>query len=857
MRTSKLILTIGTALAFVAPTAVYAQAAPAGGSTGAGDDTAAIVVTARRIEERLQDVPISITVFNQQQLNNKNIKDATDLATYTPSLSADNNFGQDNTTFAIRGFVQDIGTGPSVGTYFGDVVVPRGGSNGQPVGDSANSGDFFDLQNTQVLKGPQGTLFGRNTTGGAVLFVPQKPTDKLEGYVMGGYGNYNQRRIQAVINAPLSDSFRVRLGVDRQLQDGYLKNISGIGPKDFNNVDYTAVRLSIVGDLTPNLENYIIASYYRSSDHGGLNKLTAADADETLGAPGTGFGPAAAAQLARQNATGNFYAVENAQADAGLVTTQWQVINNTTWKATDNITIKNIASYAQLKQTGVNPIFGASWPVTVNGGTYNTDFQTANSPAGGDIANESTFTDELRFQGTTSDNRFNYQAGAYFESVSPLSEVGSQSPGFVNCTNAATFQCTDPFGGQLAALGVPAAFAHVGSINYTVGKTSYRDVGLYGQGTYKLSDQFKATAGFRYTWDRETVNSTQEIYQFDTPPAYGIAAIGCENLAVETYPNCFTHYATKSSAPTWHADLDYTPSHNILIYGSYSRGYRAAVIAPDLPFGGTAANPDSSLNYIKQEKVDTFEVGLKSSFVEAVRGTFNIAGFYNNFTNQQIQVGFLPTAVGQAAGLADTAAPLNAGKSKIYGAEVEASLSPFHGLDLTLGYTYLRTRIDAVLGTAASVDYQTQASFNVGDPLVLSPRNKLVVGADYTLPTPGDWGKLTVGGSVTYRSSELSNYIDRGNDGPAGAPVTAASLANSAAIRAAGTLPALTLIGATINWVGVAGKPFDLGFFVTNLTNRHYYNYAAGLGGASLGFEVESVGAPRMFGGTLKVHFGQ
>ncbi|MFT3968302.1 MAG: Plug domain-containing protein, partial [Sphingobium sp.] len=152
---------------------ILGAAAPLPALAQAADDHETIVVTARRTEERLQDVPISITVFNQQQLSNRNVVNSQDLATYTPSLSSNTNFGSQNSSFAIRGFAQDIGTAPSVGVYFADVVAPRGASNGVPTGDGAGPGSFFDLANVQVLKGPQGTLFGRNTTGGAVLLVPQ------------------------------------------------------------------------------------------------------------------------------------------------------------------------------------------------------------------------------------------------------------------------------------------------------------------------------------------------------------------------------------------------------------------------------------------------------------------------------------------------------------------------------------------------------------------------------------------------------------------------------------------------------------------------------------------------------------
>ena len=826
----KNLLVMGTALAGTIPAAAYAQNA-------GGNDVGDIVVTARRVEERLQDVPISISVFNQQQLADKNVTNATELATYTPSLAANNNFGEDNTTFAIRGFAQDIGTAPSVGVYFGDVVAPRGGSNGQPIGDGASVGNFFDLQNVQVLKGPQGTLFGRNTTGGAVLFVPQKPTGRLEGYVEGGVGNYNQRRIQAVINVPLSDTFRVRLGFDRQKRDGYLNNISGIGPDKFENLDYTAVRLSIVGDLTPNLENYVIASYSVSNTNGAINKEVAADPAEGL------FGAFAAGQLAAQG-TG-FYNIENAISNAHLRTKQWQIINTTTWKASDTLTVKNIASYAQLVQKGNSPIFGNLWMVPAGGVVYPTNFQQSASPPGLASANESTFTDELRLAGNSADNRLTWQVGAYLEVARPLGQVGSQSPGFASCRggNGGDFQCTDAFRGLLAdELHIPAAFLPgIGNINYTVGTTAFHDVGLYGQATYKLTDQFKVTGGFRYTWDHETIDTVQRVYALAVAPAYGTTGFTCTNAVVATAPGCFTHFYTSSHKPTWLIDFDYTPSHDLLVYAKYARGYRSATIAPNIPEGGTPAAPDTSVNYVRPEKVDSFEIGAKASMEGSVHGTFNVALFYNKFSDQQLQVGFLPKP-GFEGQYPQTAAPVNAGKSTLYGAEIEASLTPVTGLEFTLGYTYLHTRIDAVLSAPANPAYNTQPAFLVGDPEALAPRNKVAFGATWTLPLPASIGRLSVGGSVTYRDKMLTNYIDRFNP--------TASLAQWS------YLPKLTLVDANINWKGVAGSPVDLGFFVTNLTNKKYYTYVAGLGSSQLGFEDASVGAPRMYGVTMKVKFG-
>src|SRR4029453_15139608 len=148
---------------------------PATQTTPAQDQAAAaepgeegeIIGNARGVAERLQDVPISITVYDQGQLQDRNIVIATDLATYTPSLSVNQRFGAEKASFAIRGFNQDISTAPTVGVYFADVVGVRA-QGGTTSGNTVGAGSFMDLQSVQVLKGPQGTLFGRNTTGGAV-----------------------------------------------------------------------------------------------------------------------------------------------------------------------------------------------------------------------------------------------------------------------------------------------------------------------------------------------------------------------------------------------------------------------------------------------------------------------------------------------------------------------------------------------------------------------------------------------------------------------------------------------------------------------------------------------------------------
>ncbi len=821
---------------------MMASPAMAQSDNGAEASTNDIIVTARRVEERLQDVPISITAYNQEQLADRNVVNAQDLARYTPSLSANSNFGNENSTFALRGFVQDTGTAPSVGVYFADVVAPRGASNNIPVGDGAGPGSFFDLANVQVLKGPQGTLQGRNTTGGAVLLVPQKPTGELGGYVEGSIGNYDLRRIQGVINIPVMESLRIRLGVDHQSRDGYIHNNSGIGPKDFGDVNYTAVRFSAVADLAPNLENYIIASYSRSNTNGTIQKLIAAD-------PAEGFGAFAGNQLTKQGS--GFYDAWQTMENPSSKIEQWQVINTTTWQASDTLTVKNIASYAELRDKLTSALFGTDLN-TANIGLPNGSFgfATVNPVPGGATGSQSTATEELQLQGRAFGDRLTYQTGGYLEVSDPLGLSGSQSPVYGNCTDVTAMICTSPLS-LIPVAGIPA-----GVVNYTASRTSFRDVGLYAQATYKLTEQLKLTGGFRYTWDR--VSNDSQLVTYTGFPAIGYSAptdLYCSNpagtnSATVTLANfnrttdCRVNLTQKSSAPTWVIDLDYTPMRDLMMYAKYSRGYRTGTVSPTVPL---------SLAYVQPEKVDTYELGLKGSFREFLHSTLNIAGFYNDFSNQQIQLDFLqysdPTGATNPPSVSPTTAPANAGSSRIWGVEIDGSIRPFHGFTIQGSYAYLNTKIRSIQTFTVdgpSTGFVVYGQARVGDPLLLSPKNKYTVTATYDLPLDSSIGNISIGATFTHSDKALGNYSSRFYTSP--------DPALQAEFRSLSWLPSSNLLNLNASWDSIAGSPVDLAIFATNVTKEKYYTFLPGVSGT--GLAVASLGEPRMYGLRLKVHFG-
>jgi len=807
------VLCAGGLLAALSPTAVTMAADAETDATSQQPDIAEVVVTARRTEERLQDVPISITVFNQEQLSEHNVVSANDLVKFTPSLSSSNRFGAESASFALRGFVQEDQTSPSVAVYFADVVGPRaqGGTGG---GNGAGVGAFFDLQNVQVLKGPQGTLFGRNTTGGAVLLVPTKPTSLTEGYVEGSVGNYDMRRAQGVFNAPLGDSVRMRLGVDRQVRDGYLKNQSSKGPDDFADIDYLAARASLVADLTPNLETYFIYQYSNSETNGSLPKVVIANTDENCAPTETAQGLAAlygplicSQQLARAAAQDyGYWDVENDNTNPKLDLKQSQLINTTTWLASDLVTVKNIASYSRIQQDVSQNINGSNMVIPgPDVGIPITYVDLYQDPERHNISQQ-TFTEELQLQGEASSVPLKYQAGVYYEKSKPLNGYqGSYANIFLSCIDPQAQQCSDPLG--------------FGFLINSLTKYTFENKGIYTQSTYELTDTVSLTGGLRYTVDEVKAIGASRLYVFPEPNAP--FALCVTNGIPSNDPDvCAVSGSQKSKKPTWLVDLDWKPTTDLMLYGKYARGYRQ----------GSVNASNSTIVSWEPEKLDSFEVGAKYSFRAAVSGYANLALFYNDFQDQQLQANLYPDGTDPAA--APAATIVNAGKSTIQGLELDGSFLFPHGFSLNYGYTLLDTKLKSFDAQPIPGYLPPLPTSQVGGDLALSPKHKVSLTAQYALPLDPALGDMNVSASYTYTDSQISSSTS---------PI--------------GTLPSTELWNLNLNWKGIFSGPVDFGAFVTNLTNEKYPVYVGG-GYGSSGFDTYILGQPRMYGAKLRFNFG-
>jgi iron complex outermembrane receptor protein len=819
----------------VSAAGLYA-ATPALAQEGAGDaGSGDIIVTARRTEERLQDVPISITVYNQQQLTNRNIATATDLATATPSLSVNQRFGAEKASFAIRGFNQEGTTAPTVGVYFADVVGIRSQS-GTTGGNSVGAGAFMDLQNVQVLKGPQGTLFGRNTTGGAILLVPQKPTDKLEGYVEGTLGNYDAKRVQGALNIPLADTFKVRVAIDRNKRDGYMKNMSGVGADSFQDLDYFAARLSIVADLTPDLENYTIAHYSDSHSTGLGSRIVACDPNAVGFTAITAL--AACDQIARARARGDGPLTSDvSNPDPYLRIKQWQVINTTTWKAGDNLTVKNIMSYGEYRERTKFNLYSDNFfvsnppPNLSSFGfpplTPGTPFQyvVLNPTANQNNAAQNSFTEELQLQGQAAGGKLDYVIGGYLEFARPMGWNAGHTSVFLDCASPELTQCrNNPF--------------FIGSITDSRNKYAFDNHGVFAQATFNISDKFAITAGGRYTFDKIVAQAETTDINF-LPLNFGVSNRTCQDTIRFTGPGgvgkkvvtepsgCHVDFRQSTSKPTWLIDLEYKPSSDLMVFAKYARGYRQG----GLNVGAIGAESWGP------ENVDDYELGLKTSFRGAVSGFFNITGFYNNFKDQQVNASLIAKP-----GQSGRQTIVNAGRSEIYGVEIDASATVFDSLRFDLGYTYLRTKVkelDLPTLPATSPFASILATTAVGQELIFSPHNKVTLTATYTLPLDESIGKVSLGATFTHTDKYF--YDASGNT------------SIPAFLR---IMPKSDLLNLNVNWDNVAGTPVSAAFFMTNVTNQ-IYAVASGGGWSSAGFGDLYYGQPRMWGFRLKYKFGE
>jgi iron complex outermembrane receptor protein len=259
----------------------------------------------------------------------------------------------------------------------------------------------------------------------------------------------------------------------------------------------------------------------------------------------------------------------------------------------------------------------------------------------------------------------------------------------------------------------------------------------------------------------------------------------------------------------------------MLLYAKYSRGYRQ---------GGIATFVADGYHLYRPEHVNTYEIGEKTTFRGPVPGIFNVSLFYNDFTDQQLLAGFLG-----GVGVTPTSGIVNAGNSRIYGLEMETSISPFKPLTIGASYTYLSTKLVSTSTVTLPPGGYTQLELPsvVGGVLPFSPKNKFSANATYRLPVPENLGIVSLNAIFTYTSGQL---------------VTQAS--------PLATIPPYGLVNMNLTWNSIAGSSIDAELFASNIADRLYYNNVTQFFDTALGFESRYLGEPRMYGLRVRMRFG-
>lgn len=607
------ILLAGTLLT---PAHLFAQTSVSPGSSGtetadANLGPADILVTARRREERLQDVPLAITAATGDTLAKMQVTRPDELTRVAPGLVLNPGvYGGSNLNPTIRSqrqFLNNSTYDTSVGIYFAE--VPQSRTQGLNAG-------FFDIANVQVLKGPQGTLFGRNTTGGAILITPVAPTQDFEGYVQGTYGSYNLVDVEGAVNVPLSSTLSARVGGKYTRRDGYIKNLV-FGGRD-GDLDMYSWRGSLRWAPSDTFTNTLVVNGFHESDDGTVIKITDVRPGGQLATNRNGL-----ALKALLDAFGEFYASVSKPYPDGTRVKTFTVSNITTLELGD-VTVKNIFGFRHVNS---DILWDQAGDPSV---TY--ELRT--------IDKGDQYSDELNFSGKSLGGNLNWFAGLFYLREDNHSEQFSRNKY-----------------GQTLASTAPGIYAD------TIADPTNTSKSIYAQGTYSdfLIPGLSLTAGARYTKDKREVEWRSVFIQ-------PTAVCRLVNASGTPLNPCLRTASKSFDAVTWNLSLDYKLSNRVLVYAANRRGYRSG------GYTFTAYNPTESLPY-RPEKVTDFEIGLKSSYdLGSARLLVNVAAYYQDYKDVQRNLSFSP-GTPQNSGTSVATYYVNAAKAKVKGIEVETALT--------------------------------------------------------------------------------------------------------------------------------------------------------------------------------------
>jgi iron complex outermembrane receptor protein len=777
-----------------------------------------IVVTARKASEPLQTTPVAVTALSEAGLIRNQVVEVADLQHVTPDMAIGGaGTGPSSIVYlAIRGEAQNSPNSASdnaVGIYQDGVYIAR------PI--IGNLG-FLDVGQVEVLRGPQGTLFGRNTTGGALNIATNQPTDTFEGYFKAGYGNYDSKLGEAVVNLPLvSGTLDSRLAVRFDDHDAYYTNPlnSAYDAGDLKHDWQARAQLKYTPSSVPLVIDWSF-DYADERDTGTPTALVGFNSGSGVLGPMlpplgvivgfTGVNPSNYLvnpfSQSNPNYRFNYGGVptnaDNPAANINLPMNQNRAVGVSQNLDLDvgQVHVKSITAYRESGTSNAESLSG----MPINYYAFFSQYT------------QHQFSQELQLSGKA--GGFDWIGGAYYFQEGGTEYSASQAFGFLTPVFNTVFGV--PIGPQ--------------PVNTDFSTFDSRSIAVFGQTNYHITDTVRATFGYRYTWDQRAIDQAgrDDIYGTNVCNV-GITA----STALDTYPNaCQNPYSANFSYPAWTAGLDWEVLPDTFVYvktdrASMAGGFNTRPVPPTVsPAFGPESNTD-------------VELGLKSDMLDHRLRT-NLALFHGwqndvqRIVNTIVEVNGAPEV---------TQYQTNSGKTTTYGAEFEITAIPWTDMEITATGAYLHAAYVAGTfhelqelpnGTIVSVDRSNE-------PVPQAPEFTVSIGATQFVPLP--IGKLSF--HVDY------DWIDKDviTQDTAAPQQPAAVQAEYATQNALGILPAYGLLNARIA-LNLDHPNLEVAMWGRNLGNREYYTQQfdsyAGLGTAE-----DFQGNPRTFGVTFTYRF--
>ncbi|MCL4790640.1 MAG: TonB-dependent receptor [Gammaproteobacteria bacterium] len=662
-----------------------------------------VVVTARRVEESLQETPISVTALSADDMELRSIANVRDVVPYVPNLSAPAGYnGGGDGYYYIRGVGQnDFSTAfdPGVGVYVDGIYLGR---------TSGATFELLDTERIEVLRGPQGTLFGRNTIGGAINVVSARPADEFGATAEMKFGERDLWQVKGSVEGPLADTVNGKISMLYKEQDGWGKRL--VDGQTLGDIEDFGAHGMLDMQVSEQLSIAITGDYTRGRGTAALQT--------TPGADMTGLSPF-------------FIPVPQGDVGAGIPDINADISPSRfrTWADADTVNdldvwglslvvdrdfgaanLKSITGYRNLEQTS-----GADYDVT-RFATYN------------DIIpiDQDQFSQEFQLSGLAFDDRLKWLAGIYYYNED------------VDQTNAINLGATGPGGwiaGGVPGGPIPAVVDAPLPLDRGQIVTSKQNIlpeitswALFGQATYKITERLSGTFGLRYT--DEEKEQTYKFMLFNSIP--GFAPFGFP-FPMGEFP-AFPETTVKKSwdSTDIRAGLEFQVREDILLYTSYAEGFRS---------GGFNSRPvTDQIDSFNPENLWTVEAGIKSELWDG-RARVNLAAFYTEYDDIQLNViegGFFNIK--------------NAGNAEMSGIELEVTARVTDAFDVNASLGYLDNELKDVDPNAAAFGITN------ANELPMAPDLTFNLGGQYTWNL-GNRGSLTARADYAYQDESWS-FVD-------------------------------------------------------------------------------------------------